>query len=201
VRTVVADAADPTSFEAAIEELLYREGDSGLSGAVNTIGSLSLKPITRISLEEFMTLLNINLTSTFTMIRCAAKAMAHSEGSIVAVSSAAAGIGMASHEAIAAAKAGIEGLVRASAATLGRSNIRVNAVAPGLFESNLSAAIVADALALKASLALHTLKRIGQPDDIAAAIDYLLGPESSWITGAVIPVDGGLRSLHTRPAL
>jgi NAD(P)-dependent dehydrogenase (short-subunit alcohol dehydrogenase family) len=199
--TVVADASEPMDFESAISELVHRDNGTYLTGAVNAIGSLALKPITRLSLDEFRTTLDVNLISTFTMIRLAAPMMTRTAGSIVAISSAAAGIGMASHEAIAAAKAGIEGLVRASAASLGRSNIRVNAVSPGLFDSNLSSALIADPTALKASLALHTLKRVGQAADVASVVDFLLGPESTWVTGAVLPVDGGLRSLHTRPTL
>jgi NAD(P)-dependent dehydrogenase (short-subunit alcohol dehydrogenase family) len=119
-------------------------------------------------------------------------------GSVVLMSSAAARIGLANHEAIAAAKAGIIGLTLSAAATYAAQGIRVNAVAPGLIDTPMTKRITSNETSLSASVAMHPLGRIGTPDEVAATIEWLLRPESSWITGQVIGVDGGLGVLKTR---
>ena len=103
---------------------------------------------------------------------------------------AAAQAGVPNHAAIAAAKAGVEGLVRATAATYASRGLRINAVAPGLVETPLTARITGNEAARAASEKMHGLGRIGDPDDIAHAVRYLL--ESTWTTGQVLVVDGGL---------
>ncbi len=98
--------------------------------------------------------------------------------------------GLPNHEAIAAAKAGIEGLNNSAAATYASRGIRINCVAPGLVRSGLTARICGNAAALKVSLAMHPLGRIGEPDDVARVIEFLLDPANSWMTAQVIGVDG-----------
>lgn len=105
---------------------------------------------------------------------------------------------MANHEAIACAKAGIIGLTQSAAATYASKNIRVNCVAPGLVSTGLTKTITNNENALKASVSMHPLGKIGAPDDIASAVVWLLDPANSWITGQTIAVDGGLSSLKTR---
>jgi NAD(P)-dependent dehydrogenase (short-subunit alcohol dehydrogenase family) len=85
-----------------------------------------------------------------------------------------------------------------AAATYAAQGIRVNVVAPGLVDTPMTKRITSNESSLRASVAMHPLGRIGTPDDVAAAIELLLRPESSWITGQVIGVDGGLGSLKTR---
>lgn len=120
-------------------------------------------------------------------------------GSIVLCSSAVARTGLFNHEAIAAAKAGIEGLARAAAATYAQRGIRVNCVAPGLVETPLSARLTANEAARSASEAMHALGKLGTPADVAEALDWLVdGTRSSWVTGQVIGVDGGLGSVRPR---
>jgi NAD(P)-dependent dehydrogenase (short-subunit alcohol dehydrogenase family) len=119
-------------------------------------------------------------------------------GAIVLISSAAARTGIPNHEAIAAAKGGVLALTLSAAATYARYNIRVNCVAPGLVDSPLAARITASDAARKASAAMHPLGRIGHPDDVAAAIEWLLDPHNTWTTGQVIGVDGGLASLRAQ---
>ena len=118
-------------------------------------------------------------------------------GSIVFVSTAAASIGLPNHEAIAAAKGGIEALVRSAAATYGKSGIRVNAVAPGLVETPLTQRITASESARAGSEAMHALRRIGQPEDVAGAILWLLSNEAAWVTGQTFGVDGGLGAVRS----
>ena len=119
-------------------------------------------------------------------------------GSLVFVSSAAARVGLANHEAIASAKSGLIGLMLSAAATYGSHGIRVNCVAPGLVDTPLTTRITSNERSLEASQSLHVLGRIGRPDDVASAIHWLLDPNQSWVTGQVIGVDGGLGTVHTR---
>jgi len=170
-----------------------------LTGVVNCVGSILLKPAHLTSDAEWGDTLATNLNTSFYIVRAAAQAMsATGGGSVVLVSSVAARRGLANHEAIAAAKAGIIGLTRSAAASYARQRIRFNAVAPGLVQTPLTQSLTANEAALKFSTNLHALGRIGQPGDIASAICWLLDPAQSWITGQVISVDGGLSSVQAR---
>lgn len=115
---------------------------------------------------------------------------------MVLVSTVAAGTGLSNHEAIAAAKGGIEGLVRSAAATYAARNLRVNAVAPGLVDTPLASRITKSERALEHSKKMHPLGRIGTPEDVSSAIDWLLSSESSWVTGQVVGIDGGLGAIR-----
>lgn len=197
-RQPVVMEVDATDF-AAVEACLQRGrelGDGRLAGVALCVGSIVLKPIQTTSAAEWQQVLATNLTTAFAVVRAAAKTM-RDGGSVVLCSSAAASVGLANHEAIAAAKAGIEGLVRAAAASHAGRGLRCNAVAPGLVRTGLAAPILGNARALAASERMHPLGRIGEPHDIAAAITWLLGPESAWVTGEILHVDGGLA--HVRP--
>ena len=105
----------------------------------------------------------------------------------------------ATRSAIAAAKAGIEGLAKSAAATYANAGVRVNVVAPGLVRTKLTERITGTEAAERASLDLHPLGRLGEADDVARAITWLLDPAQSWVTSQVIGVDGGLGGLKTRP--
>lgn len=193
--TIEVDAADEASvtsfFKAANTQL------GSINGLAVCVGSILLKPLHLTKPEQFIKTIEQNLTSAYLASREAVKYMIKDGGSIVLVSSAAAHIGLQNHEAISAAKAGIEGLARSAAATYARSGIRFNCVAPGLVESKMSAAIINNESALKQSRMMHPIGRIGNAKDIASAIFWLLSPEQSWVTGQVINVDGGLASLKT----
>lgn len=168
-----------------------------LDGVANCVGSLLLKSAHLTTEAEWQATIAANLTSAFAAVRAGAKAMPNG-GSIVLVSSAAARLGLANHEAIAAAKAGVIGLALSAAATYAGRGLRVNCVAPGLTRTPLTARITGSEASLKASTAMHALGRVGEPGDVAAAIDYLLSPEAAWITGQVLGVDGGLASVRNR---
>jgi len=191
------DATDPEAIDACADTAATMLG--GLTGIANCVGSLLLKPAHLTSTSEWQATLATNLTSGFGCVRAAGRIMKADGGAVVLVSSAAARIGLANHEAIAAAKAGLEGLVRSAAATYARQRIRFNAVAPGLVRTPLTRGLVSTELAEKASLAMHPLGRLGEPDEVARAILWLLDPAQGWITGQVLGVDGGLADLKTRP--
>lgn len=192
---VVADATRAADVDACAERAVAAYGR--LDGAANCVGSVLLKPAHLTRDDEFAAVLATNLHSSFFLVRAAARAMA-AGGSVVLVSTAAAAIGLPNHEAIAAAKAGIEGLARSAAATYAPRNIRVNVVAPGLVRSPLTARITGNEAALRASLSLHALGRVGEPDDVASALAWFLDPANAWVTGQVLGVDGGLGTLKAR---
>lgn len=168
-----------------------------LHGVANCVGSLLLKPAHLTKAEEFQQVIAANLTSAFGVVRSAARVMPEG-GSVVLCSSAAARIGIANHEAIAAAKSGVLGLALSAAATYGGRGLRVNAVAPGLVATPLTSRITGSATAAEASRAMHVLGRLGTADDVAAAMAWLLGPEASWVTGQCFGIDGGLGTIRTR---
>jgi NAD(P)-dependent dehydrogenase (short-subunit alcohol dehydrogenase family) len=189
------DATRPAEVEAAAARVVEEMGR--LDGIANCVGSLLLKPAHLTSDEEWASTLALNLTSAFGALRAAARALA-SGGSVVLMSSAAARIGLANHEAIAAAKAGVIGLTLSAAASYGPRGVRVNAVAPGLVRTPLTEPLLSAPAAAKASESMHVLGRLGEPDDVAAAIAWLLDPAQSWVTGQVLGVDGGLASVRSR---
>ncbi len=125
--------------------------------------------------------------------------MRRSGGSVVLMSSAAARIGLSNHEAIAAAKAGVIGLTLAAAASYGPKGLRFNAVAPGMVKTPLTERLWSNPTAAKASLAYHALGRLGEPEDIAAMIAWLLDRRQNWVTGQVFGVDGGLAGVKPQP--
>ncbi|MGV3523862.1 MAG: SDR family NAD(P)-dependent oxidoreductase [Candidatus Sericytochromatia bacterium] len=192
-------SVEASSLDAVAETVLAaREHFPGLYGVVNCVGSILLKPAHLISEADWHATLNTNLTTAFATVRGVAKAFRSEGASIVLLSSAAASTGLFNHEAVAAAKAGVEGLMRSAAATYAPRGIRVNCVAPGLVETPLSAHLTGNALNRQASEQMHPLGRIGQPEEIARALAFLLDPAQGWITGQVLGVDGGLASLRPR---
>jgi 3-oxoacyl-[acyl-carrier protein] reductase len=192
----VVDASDPDAVDACADQAIEALGS--LTGIACCAGSLLLKPAHLTTAAEWQATLAANLTSAFGCVRAGGRLLKADGGSVVLVSSAAARIGLANHEAIAAAKAGIVGLVLSAAATYARQKIRFNAVAPGLTRTPLTQGLVASELAEKASVGMHPLGRLGTPEDVARAIAFLLDPVQDWITGQVLGVDGGLASLKTR---
>ncbi|MDG1893801.1 MAG: SDR family oxidoreductase [Fuerstiella sp.] len=190
------EADDPASIEACVKAAAEEYGE--ITGVANCMGSVLLKPAHLTSDAEWHHTISTNLTSSFSLVRAAAKVMRKSGGSIVLVSSAAAQIGLSNHEAIAAAKAGIIGLTLSAAATYSNRGIRVNAVAPGLVKSEMTRKLWETEEAAAMSAEMHAMGRVGEPEDVARAIAWLLDPNNSWVTGQTIGVDGGLGSVLTR---
>ena len=192
------DARDSAAVEAMLQSVLTSHGR--VDGVVNCAGSILLKPAHLISDQEFADTLSINLTTAFNLVRATTRLMMKQAGggSIVLCSSVAARRGLVNHEAIAAAKAGVEGLALAAAASYARFGVRVNCVAPGLTRTELTRALTQNETVAKMSAALHPLGRIGEATEVASAICWLLDSEQSWVTGQVIGIDGGLGHVQAR---
>jgi 3-oxoacyl-[acyl-carrier protein] reductase len=195
--TSTLDARDIAAVSTCIDEAHAIDGR--IDGVANLVGSILLKPAHLTTPDEWADTIATNLTSAFAVIRAAAPKMREHGGSIVLASSAAAQTGIANHEAIAAAKGGIIAMVRSAAATYGSSGVRVNAVAPGLTRSKMTARMFENPAQAEASRSMHALGRLGEASDVASAVAWLLDPENDWVTGQTLGVDGGLGQVRTRP--
>lgn len=189
------DAADFAAVEALVAGARERHGR--VAGIVNAVGSILLKPAHLTSEADLAETLRLNLQTAFAAVRAAGRVMTDGGSVLLFASSAALG-GLPNHEAVAAAKAAVGGLVRSAAATYAPRRLRVNALAPGLVDTPLAARITGNARSLETSVAMHPIGRIGTPDDVAAPARWLLDPASDWVTGQVIAVDGGMAALRVR---
>ncbi len=192
-RYVVADVTIEDEITAAVAAAAEPTGRLDIVFA-NAGGSLHMGPVLDAELEAFRATVDVNLTGTFLTIKQAGRRMAAqspSGGAIVGMSS---GAGHFPHRylpAYGAAKAGIEMLCKYAAEEWGSAGVRVNVVQPGIIADELMAPITGGGKLLDDYLANIPLDRVGEVDDVAAAVRFLAGPESSWITGACVPVDGG----------
>lgn len=186
---------DATDFD-AVDRLFDEVGD--VDGVACFAGSMLLKPAHLTSRAQYDDIIAASLTTAFATVRAAGRHL-RGGGSVVLVSSAAAMAGLSNHDAIAAAKAGVIGLTLSAAASYAAQNLRINAVAPGLTQTPLTAGLTASEQSRKVSEAMHALGRLGEPEDVARAVVFLLDPANHWITGQVLGVDGGLG--HVRPKM
>lgn len=166
-----------------------------ISGLAYCPGSITLKPFRSLKPEDFLADFQINLMGAMRCIQhYLPKLQEANNPSIVLFSTVAVQTGMPFHASVAAAKGAVEGFGKALAAELA-PKVRVNIIAPSLTATPMAEKLTNSEAKLKASEERHPMKRIGQPEEIAALARHLLGPESSWITGQVIHIDGGLSSL------
>lgn len=167
---------------------------------VHAIGSIYLKPAHLTPAAEWMEVIQQNLSSAFFALSEAIKYMPkQGGGKLLFFSSTAAQTGIASHEAIAAAKGGIEAMIRAAAATYAPRNICINAIAPTLTDTPLSQAFTSNPKSLEISKRMHPLGQIAAPADIASLAHWLLSDHAKLVTGQTFVVDGGLSSIVPKP--
>ena len=190
VRAVACDTTDEASVAAAVAAAV--EVNGGLQHCVASAGTGTMAPVIAMPVEEWQRVLDTNLTGAFFVLKHGAEAMVRAGGgAFVGISSIAAPITHPYMSAYCVSKAGLEALVRTAADELGRANVRVNAVRPGIVPTELAAPLEQDPEVLASYLREMPISRTGTVDDVGALVRFLLGPESSWITGQCIGVDGG----------
>jgi NAD(P)-dependent dehydrogenase (short-subunit alcohol dehydrogenase family) len=186
----VCDVSDEASVTAAIARTVEKFGQLDL--AVNSAGTGTVGPFVDMDSGEFDEVMKTNLYGTFYCTRAQAKAMIESGGgSIVNISSLA---GSRTHPWLSgycASKAGVSMLSKCAADELGQHGVRVNVVEPGGVETPLAEMLFATEGGRHEYLSNMPISRLGQPEDVASMIGFLLSDEASWITGEVMSVDGG----------
>jgi len=166
-----------------------------LHGLVYCPGSINLRPFNRLTEADFKSDFEINVVGGVKIVQtCFKKLKASGNASIVFFSTVAVQTGMSFHASVAVSKGAIEGLTKSLAAEMA-PNVRVNCIAPSLTETPLASTLLSTPEKKEASDKRHPLGRIGQPDDIASTARFLLSDESSWMTGQIIHLDGGMSSL------
>jgi len=180
------------NFDATKDVLPLTDLPDVIDGVVYAPGSINLKPFHLLKQEDFEADFQLNVLGAVKVLQSLYPKLKKSDSaSVVLFSTVAVQKGMNFHSSIAMAKGAVEGLVR-SLAIEWAPKIRVNAVAPSLVNTPLAAKLTANPKTVEGVIEKHPLKRIGTSDDIAKAALFLLSPDSGWITGQVMAVDGGL---------
>jgi len=194
--SAVFDVRDPEAVEAGVAKL----AESGpFDALVNAAGLARVAPLTEISSKGWDLLIDVNLTGAFNVLRAAAPRLADG-ASIVIISSIDSEMPVFGLAHYCASKAGVEALSRSAALELGPRGIRCNVVAPGVVRTPLMAPFLDRPEVSHAFTSRTPLSRLGAPDDVADVVTFLVSPAARWITGARIPVDGGL-SLREHPPM
>ena len=188
-RGLVLDVANPTSIEALLAQL---EGTEGLPTIlVNNAAITKDMLLLRMKTDDWEQVITTDLTSVFRLSKaCLKRMMKERRGRIVNVSSVVALIGNAGQTNYSAAKAGVIGFTKSLAREVASRGITVNAVAPGFIDTDMTGALSADQR--NALLAQIPLERLGTPEDVAAAVLFLVSPQAAYITGETIHVNGGM---------
>lgn len=176
----------------------WKEQDfpESLDALVYCPGSINLKPFRSLKQEDFQNDFNINVLGAVSVLHHFQKALKKGTNpSVLLFSTVAVQQGMPFHASIASAKGALEGLVRTLASEWA-PKIRVNAIAPSLVDTPLAGQLLSSDSKRDSADKRHPLKRVGQPEDIAAAARFLLNDQSSWMSGQIVGVDGGLSSLR-----
>lgn len=168
-----------------------------LNSLAHCIGNIKLGALHRTSEADLLDCISTNLLSAiFTLSSFISHLkQTSSDGAAVFVSSAAASIGIQNHEAVSAAKGGLEALVRSAAATYAASNIRVNAVSPGLLNTPASANLLSSELMREIAAKQYPIKGIGNAEDVADLMAWLLSEKAQRVTGQIWSIDGGFSSI------
>jgi NAD(P)-dependent dehydrogenase (short-subunit alcohol dehydrogenase family) len=199
VRVAAGDVASEDDVEAAVA-IACRDGER-LDGCVAAAGTGTFGPTLDLALDQWNQVLATNLTGAMLTLKHAGRAMVRARGgSFVGISSIAGHLTHRWMTAYCVSKAGLEMLVRNAADELGGSGVRANIVRPGLVPTDLAQGLTANEQTVTDYLAQMPMRRLGTVEDIAGLVRYLIGPESSWVTGQCIGADGG-HSLRRGPDL
>jgi 3-oxoacyl-[acyl-carrier protein] reductase len=189
-RAVECDVTESGQVDEMVQQTVAERGR--LDIVVNNAGITRTNMLWNLTDDEWSAVLDTNLKSQFLVMRAAVRSsMRDHGGAIVNIASIAGLRGSVGQVNYAAAKAGVVGLTKSGALELGRFGVRVNAVAPGTIQTEMTAPILANEKLRPRIDAEVLLGRLGRVDDIARAVAFLAGPEADWITGKVLTVDGG----------
>jgi NAD(P)-dependent dehydrogenase (short-subunit alcohol dehydrogenase family) len=168
---------------------------ASIEGIVYCPGAISLRPFNRIPADDFIKDYTLQVVGAVKIIQAALPKLKESKnGSIVLFSTVAVQLGLNFHSLVASSKGAIEGLTKALAAELAPT-IRVNCIAPSLTNTPLAAGLLNSEQKIDANAQRHPLKRVGTPLDIANAVEFLLTDKSSWVTGQILAIDGGMSTI------
>lgn len=197
ITTIVADCTDEAAVKAGLAQA------HGVAGRLDvifaTVGGGGFRPLMMLDVATLRAEFDVNVVSAFLAIRHGVPLM-QPGGSIVLTSSNSANMPFAYLAGYHIAKSGLEALVRAAAEELGAAGIRVNAIRPGMTRSGATGPMFDDPALSAPFLREYPLGRLGEAQDIAGAVRFLIGPDSAWITGQSLAVDGG-NELRRNPDL
>ncbi|KIA83593.1 oxidoreductase [Kaistella solincola] len=196
--TTELEALNTTFYKADVtkDDLSGLNLPEELHGLVFCPGSINLRPFNRLSEDDFLADFNQNFLGAVKVIQKILPALKKSRGaSIVLFSTVAAKLGMPFHTSITASKGAIEGFAKSLAAEFSAYKIRVNVIAPSLSDTALATQLLSTEEKRSASAKRHPLQRVGTAEDSAHLVEFLLSEKSSWMTGQIIGVDGGLGNI------
>ena len=198
VQASVRIAADTTTPEGAALAVSACQEALGAAPTLlaHCVGSTLIAPLHRTRLEAYREVMRVNLDSAVFMLQAWIAALQGLPGAAVFASSVVARIGVANHEAIAAAKGGVEGLVRSAAATYAAQGLRINAVAPGMTDTPMTAGMLKMPAMREGAARQYPLGGVQTAEQVADVMAWLLGDSSARITGQVIAVDGGFTTVR-----
>jgi meso-butanediol dehydrogenase / (S,S)-butanediol dehydrogenase / diacetyl reductase len=189
--SLALDVADQHGAEVFIQKAKKELG--GLHGLINCAGIKGVGNVLDCDMDTWKQVMSVNLDGTFIMCQAFARAVRDQSGSraIVNISSGAGVLGVPNRLPYVASKFGVSGITKTMGAELGPHGIRVNAIAPGMIRTPFTAYMFEDPEKVKKIRAAHAIGREGQPEEIAAVAAFLLTDDASFMTGAVVSVDGG----------
>ncbi|MFT6923308.1 MAG: NAD(P)-dependent dehydrogenase (short-subunit alcohol dehydrogenase family) [Crocinitomicaceae bacterium] len=188
---------EPVHFDVMAEDLNFDFIPDELDGLIYCPGAIKLLPFKRLKSEDILSDFQLQVAGAVSVIQNCLPALRNGvDPSIVLFSTVAVQSGFNFHTQVSMSKGAIEGLTKALAAELAPT-IRVNAIAPGLTDTPLASKLLNTSEKKEANAQKHPMKRIGEPEDLANMAAFLLSEKSSWITGQIIHVDGGMSTLNT----
>ena len=177
-------------------DLLELDSLEDISGLVYFPGTINLKPFTMLKEQDYQSDLDINFLGAVKVVKKLIGKLKEADGaSVVFISTVAASIGLPFHASISPAKAALEAYARSMAAEYAGAKISFNVVAPSLANTPMAENLLKTDRLIEASKERNPMKQIGSPDQISKTVDFLLDAHQNWMTGQVIPVDGGMINL------